>query len=261
MSTELKPCHCGSDGPFLGMQHKEGFLSLTCPKCSRSVEAFTTEGLAERWNDPTVSTPPQSKAETEKKLSSHPTVDQVMEQAQVFASAWSLVGGQFDSGDQLEQAKREKKELLGMVVALAGEQSQPISAQPEQAQTWGYAKTIGNLIAQLRTLDPNMPIYAPLRLADGSVSLNGLTLSKEWKLGRFIQKGPEAERVAVLWTKPDDRTVQVESRIVLADLLRQATTMLVDSDMTARRRLANLIESELDNNPLLQVEREEVIHG
>ncbi len=51
MSTELKPCHCGSDGPFLGVQHKEGFLSLTCPKCSRSVEAFTPEGLAEGWNE------------------------------------------------------------------------------------------------------------------------------------------------------------------------------------------------------------------
>lgn len=54
---------------------------------------------------------------------------------------------------------------------------------------------------------------------------------------------------------------QAESRIVLADLLRQATTMLADPDMTARRRLASLIEGELENNPLLQVEREEVSHG
>lgn len=262
MSIELKPCHCGSDGPFLGVQHKEGFLSLVCPKCSRSVEAFTTEGLAEGWNEPTVSISSQSKAENEENQARLPTVDQVMEQAEIFASAWSLVGGPFDSGDQLKQAKREKEELLGMVAALAGEQSHPIQVQPEQA-TWGYAKTIGNLIAQLRTLDPSMPIYAPLRLADGRVSLKGLTLSKEWKLGRFIQKGAGSERVAVLWTKPDDRPAQVESRIVLNDLLLQAASMLSNpsASMTARQQLTRNIEGELENNPLLQVEREEVSHG
>lgn len=194
MSIELKPCHCGSDGPFLGVQHKEGFLSLVCPKCSRSVEAFTTEGLAEEWNDPTASTSSQSEAETEENPASPPTVDQVMEQAQVFASAWSLVGGPFDSGGQLEQAKREKEELLGMVAALAGEQSQ---------------------------------------------------------------------LAAVIWNKPDDRPVQIESRIVLNDLLLQAASMLSNpsASMTARQQLTRNIEGELKNNPLLQVEREEVSHG
>ncbi|MFC2970899.1 hypothetical protein ACFOJE_01545 [Azotobacter bryophylli] len=194
MSIELKPCHCGSDGPFLGVQHKEGFLSLVCPKCSRSVESFTPEGLAEGWNDPTGSTSSQSKAEIEENPASPPTVDQVMEQAQVFASAWSLVSGPFDSGDQLEQAKREKEELLGMVEALAGEQ---------------------------------------------------------------------AQLAAVIWKKPDDRPVQIESRIVLNDLLLQAASMLSNpsASMTARQQLTRSIEGELENNPLLQVEREEVSHG
>lgn len=194
MSTELKPCHCGSDGPFLGVQHKVGFLSLVCQKCSRSVEAFTPEGLAEGWNEPTVSTPPQSKAETEENPANPPTVDQVMEQAEIFASAWSLVGGPFDSGDQLEQAKLEKEELLGMVEALAGEQSQ---------------------------------------------------------------------LAAVIWNKPNDRPVQIESRVVLSDLLLQAASMLSNpsASMTARQQLTRSIEGELENNPLLQVEREEVSHG
>lgn len=45
------------------------------------------------------------------------TTEQIMEQAQVFASAWSLVGGCFDSGDQLEVAEQEKAELHRMIGA------------------------------------------------------------------------------------------------------------------------------------------------
>lgn len=52
MTTTLNPCHCGYRGTLAGMRHQSGFLSLTCPECSRSVEAFTLEGLAEAWNRP-----------------------------------------------------------------------------------------------------------------------------------------------------------------------------------------------------------------
>ncbi len=43
-------------------------------------------------------------------------VNQLMEQAQVFASAWSLVGGKFDFGNALEEAEQAKTELRSMVV-------------------------------------------------------------------------------------------------------------------------------------------------
>lgn len=43
----------------------------------------------------------------------------VMEQAQVFASAWALVGGRFDSGDGLELANQEKAALQAMVATMA----------------------------------------------------------------------------------------------------------------------------------------------
>lgn len=42
-------------------------------------------------------------------------VELAMEQAQVFASAWSLVGSQFDSGDMLERAEEEMKTLRLML--------------------------------------------------------------------------------------------------------------------------------------------------
>lgn len=54
-------------------------------------------------------------------------VDQIMEQAQVFASAWSLIGGPFDSGDCLDTAMDEKARLREMVrEALTGPQSTPL---------------------------------------------------------------------------------------------------------------------------------------
>ncbi|HBO4355062.1 TPA: host nuclease inhibitor protein [Pseudomonas aeruginosa] len=43
------------------------------------------------------------------------TIEDLMDQAQVYASAWSLVGGQFDGGGQLEVANQEKAHLEVML--------------------------------------------------------------------------------------------------------------------------------------------------
>jgi hypothetical protein len=43
--------------------------------------------------------------------------NKIMEQAQVFASAWSLVGGPFDAGQMHEDAIEAKAELRAMVRA------------------------------------------------------------------------------------------------------------------------------------------------
>lgn len=43
------------------------------------------------------------------------TIEQIMEQAQVYASAWSLVGGVFDQGNQLQLAEEEKERLEEML--------------------------------------------------------------------------------------------------------------------------------------------------
>jgi hypothetical protein len=44
-------------------------------------------------------------------------IDSIMEQAQVFASAWSLVGGPFDSGGMLETAEQEKAALRALLAS------------------------------------------------------------------------------------------------------------------------------------------------
>jgi hypothetical protein len=44
-----------------------------------------------------------------------PSIDEVMAQVQVFASAWSLVGGRLDNGSMLDQSKIAKAELRAML--------------------------------------------------------------------------------------------------------------------------------------------------
>ncbi|OHC11349.1 MAG: hypothetical protein A2002_04730 [Pseudomonadales bacterium GWC1_66_9] len=85
--------------------------------------------------------------------------------------------------------------------------------QAEQPIKWGSAGTVGNLIAQLRTIDPSMPVYASLRVKNGvrdGVMLVGLIISYEHGDGRFIVKdGPE--KCVVIWTQPDDRQAEQDA--------------------------------------------------
>ncbi|MFJ2360396.1 hypothetical protein [Pseudomonas fluorescens] len=46
---------------------------------------------------------------------SEKNIKAIMEQAQVFASSWSMVGGPFAADDQLERAEEEKAELKKLV--------------------------------------------------------------------------------------------------------------------------------------------------
>jgi len=59
------------------------------------------------WIEPlyTISPPPAAPT-----LNSE-TINAIMEQAQVFASSWSLVGGRFDFGNALQTAEQEKTNL------------------------------------------------------------------------------------------------------------------------------------------------------
>ena len=55
----------------------------------------------------------------------------IMAQAQVFASAWSLVGGRFDTGTALDDANDAKAELRTMVLALASFTAAAPQAEPQ----------------------------------------------------------------------------------------------------------------------------------
>ena len=49
------------------------------------------------------------------------TTNEILEQAQVFASAWSLVGSRFDSGDGIDCANKEEERLGQMIDELVKE--------------------------------------------------------------------------------------------------------------------------------------------
>ncbi len=57
---------------------------------------------------------------------SEKNIKAIMDQAQVFASSWSMVGGPFAADDQLERAEEEKTELKKLVTsALEGSVNAP----------------------------------------------------------------------------------------------------------------------------------------
>ena len=63
------------------------------------------------------------------------TAEQIMEQAQTYASTWASVGGQFDDGSTLERAEKEKDEFWRLVERLAFERDSYRNAMQEQADT------------------------------------------------------------------------------------------------------------------------------
>jgi hypothetical protein len=70
----------------------------------------------------------QAKSALEKIEAAEPEwVDRAMTLAQEFASSWSLVGGRFDSGDQLEIAEDSKERLRTLLQSVAAPQQ---AAQP-----------------------------------------------------------------------------------------------------------------------------------
>ncbi|WP_339079068.1 host nuclease inhibitor protein [Pseudomonas sp. TMP9] len=119
----------------------------------------------------------------------------LMEQAGVWASAWSLVGGRFDQGDQLQAANEEKARLEDMLELF--EEQIDASAAPGNLQeiAEGLIKWHKN---KLRNFDTvlDAPKDTEVRLGSGDDPLIlageqlkgfriGLNIAREW-----IQKFP-----------------------------------------------------------------------
>lgn len=73
-------------------------------------------------------------------------IESVMSQAQVFASAWSLVGGPFDSGNAMEQAKEAKAELREMLTEFLS--NTELRTVAEQLIKW-HSNKMSNVQAML----------------------------------------------------------------------------------------------------------------
>jgi hypothetical protein len=93
---------------------------------SGDIEASTNpdhkEGEREMWYREPLVRPPAAQPSVPKGWKLVPVmpaawIDSVMEQAQVFASAWSLVGSRFDSGNEIKNAEQAKAELRVMLIS------------------------------------------------------------------------------------------------------------------------------------------------
>lgn len=71
------------------------------------------------------------------------TADEIMEQVQVYASSWALVGGRFDRGMALQNATEALAELDYMVRTAVAERNRNAgqSASPETTASTGSATT------------------------------------------------------------------------------------------------------------------------
>ncbi len=114
-------------------------LSSECNECGGT--GLRDLGGFYPWGEPTmiecdcISKMPTPNAPTAGSGPSYLAVRDIMLQAQVFASAWSLVGGRFDTGDCLETAETERESLQAMVRALLAQYGspawQPIETAPK----------------------------------------------------------------------------------------------------------------------------------
>ena len=127
------------------------------------------------------------------------SVDAVMEQAQVFASAWALVDGPFDSGNALENAEEAKAELREMLEDFFS--NAELKRVAELLISWHQSK-MGNIETVL-----GMPKDAEIRLGeDDPIILTGeklkgfrmgLIIAQEW-FGKFplqLTRNEQAEEV------------------------------------------------------------------
>ena len=88
--------------------------------------------------------------------------------------------------------------------AIAAVAAAPAEPAAKVEPTWGYAKTVGNAIAQLQTMDPALPFYAALHLEDGRCIARGVTFSRERVVNeRWIDnKNKDVPYSIVVWSQP-----------------------------------------------------------
>ena len=87
----------------------------------------------------------------------------------------------------------------------------PSNPPAPSAPSWGYAETVGNLIAQLQTMDPTSAIgagyFVTMPNGERKAKVRGLTISRERVDGSNIRTGDESVPYShVAWAAQDERS-------------------------------------------------------
>ncbi|SEI21413.1 hypothetical protein [Pseudomonas asplenii] len=111
------------------------------------------------------------------------SVDSIMEQAQVFASAWALVGGPFDKGNALENAEDEKIQLHDMLEEFCS--NSELSRIAEQLVAWHQRKIglIEQVLASPADTEVQLGVEAPILLT--GEALKGFRVGLLWAQSIF----------------------------------------------------------------------------
>jgi hypothetical protein len=114
--------------------------------------------------------------------------------------------------------------------------SSPVAAEGQKVVEWGYAKTVGNAIAQLQTMDSALPFYAALHLQDGRCIARGVTFSRERVVNeRWIDStNKEVPYSIVVWSQP------------VQSLYATPTASMADAAEAAKCECGDRLASECD---------------
>lgn len=121
--------------------------------------------------------------------------DRIME----YLAPWHIEGDADDRSDIIA-CVRAMLAAAPKVEAPVARAEGDVPAKP----TWGYAKTVGNAIAQLQTMDSTLPFYAALHLEDGRCIARGVTFSRERVVNeRWIDSAnKDVPYSIVVWSQP-----------------------------------------------------------
>lgn len=144
-------------------------------------------------------------------------IDEIMGQAQVFASAWSLVGGRFDQGDELANAEAQKAELRALVERAL---RQPVY--------FGFDMASG----------PDMSFEGLLRADEAEDAAQAGEQPAKLSFSGFVQR-IDGQPVQLNWTDDATRMLKSSARSPYAAIERpdwaQCAALAIASDLSDRR--------------------------
>ncbi|OMG87978.1 hypothetical protein [Achromobacter xylosoxidans] len=120
-------------------------------------------------------------------LTADQEIDAIMEQAQVFASAWAFLGGPFDNGSGLETAEREKANLRALLSKLRA----PVADERDRNATISEVVGLCNRIPGATTWNAAQFMYDEMHrraaLASAPVASAEVTAALDW-LDDFVAR-------------------------------------------------------------------------
>lgn len=118
-------------------------------------------------------------------------IDKLMAQAQVFASAWSLVGGRFDFGNAMEDAEEAKTELRTMLAraesaTLEAVRGQAVACVSRSNDLEGLVQWASKRVpvGAMLYLHPS-PTQPPAQAERADEALDKLSSEVSWALGHI----------------------------------------------------------------------------